>query len=756
MSVSNPNFQISRWSVVGMEGMYAKMFDPPTASPVTPDALAPTNPVPEVMAAKGYLTDALNLPMQPSTPHTVQRALMSDLPVTTWDGQKVLNFFTLSDPDINSTTLFGTYPGPTTRVPRGVVFHGETRGKGPPPHTIHWHGIEPTPMNDGVGHCSMEVGGYTYQWQPNFIGTYFYHCHRNTMMHFEYGLFGLLLIEPPDAFFASIASTNPDGSVVLNNQIPVGYCRDGKRRTAANLTNFPQFPGFNGNLLTAPDPWTGDARLKFATDPHAMTVPYDVEALWVLDDRDSVWSDLAPNARTTYPAHGDRPGINDRYDLTPGVDDFFAFNDFNADYWFVTGVPVPAAKGGRAAIPEGIVIPPELNSGVVGSQVSVRAKVGQTILIRTLDAAYNSLTYRFPMDIVIIAWDGRALGQPPYGHNEAYLVPAGTPIEVSTARRFDALIRTTPAMAGTNFAEVDFINTRGQLPGEAEEVLCTVQIPIVIDQVTNAVPAGTIVINGGATVTKSSRVTLTLSATSDNGNVTHMQFSKDGGVTFFPFELFASTRVVTLTAGDGLKTMTVRYRDELGNVSLPITASITLDATAPAAGTVTINGGAPFTNKRVVTLALSAAADVVQMQFSKDGVNYFRWEPFAASRGATLTVGDGVKSIFVRFRDAAGNISAPASDSITLDTVAPTGTIAFSTADPTSSAVGTMVLSASDAGSGVTEMQFAKNGSGFFAWEPFATSRTARLSPGLNTLTVRFRDAAGNVSAPFSDSITRI
>lgn len=464
MSVANPAFRITRWSVVGMEGMWVKMFDPPTPAVLvtTPDNVAPTNPVPEVMAAAGFQGP-------PKTPHTVQRDLMHNLSLPTWDGQKNLVFYAFADDD-NPSTAAGNWPAATIRMPRGVVFHCFTQGKGPPPHTIHWHGIEPTPMNDGVGHCSMELGSYTYKFQPNFIGTYFYHCHRNTMQHFEFGLYGMLLIEPPDAYFAT----------QFDPAIPIGACRDGKRRIAANTSSFPQFPGFNGNLLTAQDPEANNpnlpAFLKFQTDPHAMTVPYDVEALWVLDDRDSVWSDLAPNAKATFPVHGTIPGVNDDFVNNPGTAGFFAFNDFHADYWYVTGVPVPAHKGGSAAIPSGVVVPPALNSGVSGMQVSINAQTGQTILVRCLDAAYNSTEVTFPMNVVVIAWDGRALGVPPYGHNDAYLVPAGTPIVMSTARRFDALIRATTPI--NDFATVKFINTRGQVPGEPEEVVVTARIPI--------------------------------------------------------------------------------------------------------------------------------------------------------------------------------------------------------------------------------------------------------------------------------------
>src|SRR5690606_20599539 len=92
------------------------------------------------------------------------------------------------------------FPSPLIRVQKDDLVHVKlSASKGS--HTIHHHGIEPTTMNDGVGHVSMEItGNYVYQWQPRTPGTYFYHCHKNTVTHFEMGLFGLLVVDPkPDA-----------------------------------------------------------------------------------------------------------------------------------------------------------------------------------------------------------------------------------------------------------------------------------------------------------------------------------------------------------------------------------------------------------------------------------------------------------------------------------------------------------------------------------------------------------------------------
>lgn len=155
-----------------------------------------------------------------------------------------------------------TFPSPIIRVRQGQIIHtGLDSHHGT--HTIHHHGIEPTTFNDGVGHTSFEVGNsYYYQWRPKHAGTYFYHCHKNTTLHFEMGMYGPLIV----------------------------------------------------------DPASGEQRL-YDSDPNDVNpvdTSYDVEALWAVDDVDPRWRSLDHDAGLC----GEDVGLNDfrpKYFMISGV-----------------------------------------------------------------------------------------------------------------------------------------------------------------------------------------------------------------------------------------------------------------------------------------------------------------------------------------------------------------------------------------------------------------------------------------------------
>ena len=231
---------------------------------------------------------------------------------------------------------------------------------------------------------------------------------------------------------------------------------------------------------------------------------------------------------------------------------------------------------------------------------------------------------------------------------------------------------------------------------------------------------------------------------------------------------YAATFTCILNStGDGSKSIDVQYQDNAGLTSTAWTIwdGITLDTVAPT-GTIVINSGAASTTSRTVTLTLTASdatSGVAKVRFSENMGSWTQWYNYAATFTCILnSTGDGSKSIDVQYQDNAGLTSTAWTiwDGITLDTVAPTGTIVINSgAASTTSRTVTLTLTASDATSGVAKVRFSENMGSWTQWYNYAATFTCILNStgdGSKSIDVQYQDNAGLTSTAWTiwDGIT--
>ncbi len=114
-----------------------------------------------------------------------------------------------------------TVPSPVIEAIEGDTVRVTLSSK--MPHSIHWHGLDVDQANDGVpstsGYVARHHGGghpggrmnfgrvngyanlgspFTYTFVAPHAGTYMYHCHVDTVLHVEMGMYGTVIIRPAD------------------------------------------------------------------------------------------------------------------------------------------------------------------------------------------------------------------------------------------------------------------------------------------------------------------------------------------------------------------------------------------------------------------------------------------------------------------------------------------------------------------------------------------------------------------------------
>ncbi len=124
--------------------------------------------------------------------------------------------------------------------------------------------------------------------------------------------------------------------------------------------------------------------------------------------------------------------------------------------------------------------------------------------------------------------------------------------------------------------------------------------------------------------------------------------------------------------------ITVTVSDAVGHATYCV-YTYTHDGFAPT-GAITIAGGTEYVTQSTVLLSLSATdnltgSGVAEMCIGAEPTTCMNWEPFASTRSWELTGGDGVYTLYVRYRDHLGNASGVFSDKVFKDRVPPVVTV---------------------------------------------------------------------------------
>ena len=101
----------------------------------------------------------------------------------------------------------GMYPGPLIKAPKGSTVVINFTNNIEMPTTVHWHGLRLDNRFDGIPGLTqdpIEVGeSFTYELRFPDAGVYWYHPHIREDIQQDLGLYGNMLVVPPEADYYS-------------------------------------------------------------------------------------------------------------------------------------------------------------------------------------------------------------------------------------------------------------------------------------------------------------------------------------------------------------------------------------------------------------------------------------------------------------------------------------------------------------------------------------------------------------------------
>lgn len=217
------------------------------------------------------------------------------------------------------------------------------------------------------------------------------------------------------------------------------------------------------------------------------------------------------------------------------------------------------------------------------------------------------------------------------------------------------------------------------------------------------------------------------------------------------------------TLADGTHTFSVKAVDTAGKVGNARAVEVWVDTTPPSILNYSPSPGALLNTKGPTISAtvsdaasgVTAAKVTVLINGSAGSVTYDPATGVIASTGSLFK--EGKNSMELRVADAVGNAQTPVLWSVTVDTIAPSGTLTVNGgATMTTSIYVTLGMAASDATSGVSQVLISNAADSGYVEEPFVSLRELwkLLSVrGIQRVYVKFKDTAGNISVPLSDDI---